>query len=59
MLDGELPFVSVIVPVKNEARVVGRLLNALEDLDYPKDRREFIVVEDGSVDCSREICQKI
>jgi len=57
-VDGELPFVSVIVPVKNEARVVGRLLNALEDLDYPHDKREFIIVEDGSKDCSRDICQR-
>jgi len=55
---GLLPFVSVIVPVKNEERVVGRLLKALVDLDYPKDRREFIVVEGGSSDCSGEICER-
>ena len=52
-----LPFVSVIVPVKNEARVVGRLLAALDKLEYPRDKREYIIVEDGSVDGSREICQ--
>lgn len=55
---GKLPFVSVIVPVKDEERVIGRLLNALVDLDYPKDRREFIVVESGSCDGSREICEE-
>ena len=54
----ELPFVSVIVPVKNEENVVGRLLKALVNLDYPKNRREFIVVEDGSSDRSKEICNK-
>ena len=56
--EGELPFISIIVPVKNEARVVGRLLSALEDLDYPRDRREFIIVEDGSEDCSRDVCKR-
>ena len=40
---GKLPFVSVIVAVKDEERVVGRLLNALVDLDYPKDRREWFL----------------
>ena len=56
--DGKLPFVSIIVPVKNEECVVGRLLKALVDLDYPKDRREFIIVEEGSSDGSGEICRK-
>jgi len=53
-----LPFVSVIVAVKDEERVVGRLLNALVGLDYPVDRREFIIVEDGSSDSSRKICEE-
>ena len=55
---GELPFVSVIVPVKNEERVIGRLLKALVGLDYPRDRREFVIVEDGSFDGSRNICEE-
>jgi cellulose synthase/poly-beta-1,6-N-acetylglucosamine synthase-like glycosyltransferase len=46
----ELPFFSVIVPVKDEERVVGRLLDALLKSNYAKDRREIVVVEDGSVD---------
>lgn len=56
--NGVLPFVSVIVPVKNEARVIGRLLKALVNLDYPRDKREFIVVENGSSDDSRGICEE-
>jgi cellulose synthase/poly-beta-1,6-N-acetylglucosamine synthase-like glycosyltransferase len=56
--DGDLPFVSVIVPVKNECRVVGRLLEALDGLDYPEDKREFVVVEGGSTDGSLEICRE-
>ncbi len=52
----ELPFVSVLVPVKNEEKVLARLLDALLGLNYPADKREFIVVNDASNDRSREIC---
>lgn len=49
---------SLIVPVKNEEKVIGRLLNALSKLNYPKDMMEIIVVEDGSTDKTLEICLK-
>ena len=54
---GDLPSISVIVPVKDEERVVGRLLNALLKADYPKEKMEIVVVEDGSVDRTTEICR--
>lgn len=53
-----LPLVSVIVPAKDEERVISRLLDALLKLDYPRERSEIIVVEDGSKDKTLEICQK-
>ncbi len=52
----DLPFVSIIVPVKNEEKVVGRLLRALLNLRYPLDKMEIIVVNDGSSDKTGEIC---
>jgi cellulose synthase/poly-beta-1,6-N-acetylglucosamine synthase-like glycosyltransferase len=51
-----LPTFSIVVPVKNEENVIGRLLNALSNLNYPVDKREIIVVEDGSSDRTAEIC---
>ncbi|MGQ9625204.1 MAG: glycosyltransferase [Candidatus Bathycorpusculaceae bacterium] len=53
-----MPTFSIIVPVKNEENVVGRLLNALSRLNYPKDKVEILIVEDGSTDKSLEICMK-
>lgn len=53
-----MPTFSIVVPVKNEGRVVGRLLNALSNLDYPADKKEIIIVEDGSTDESLRVCQK-
>jgi cellulose synthase/poly-beta-1,6-N-acetylglucosamine synthase-like glycosyltransferase len=52
-----LPRFSIIVPVKNEGRVIRRLLEALENLEYPASQREIIIVEDGSTDGTLDICQ--
>ena len=53
-----LPTISIIVPVKNEENVVERLINALMKTDYPQDKKEIVIVEDGSVDRTAQICRK-
>ena len=53
-----LPTFSIVVPVKNEGKVVGRLLDALSNLDYPADKKEIVIVEDGSTDESLSVCRK-
>ena len=53
-----LPSMSIIVPVKDEENVVGRLLKALVKTDYPRDKKEIVVVEDGSVDGTGEVCRR-
>lgn len=52
----DLPSFSLVVPVKNEEKVVGRLMKSLAGLDYPRDKREVIVVEDGCTDRTVEVC---
>lgn len=54
----KLPTISLIVPVKDEEKVVGRLLKALMNADYPQEKKEIIIVEDGSTDRTAEICGK-
>lgn len=44
----DLPFVSIIVPARNEERNIGKCLDTLLALDYP--RFEIIVVDDHSTD---------
>lgn len=43
-----LPFVSVIVPVYNDALRLKRCLNALQAQTYPKKQFEIIVIDNGS-----------
>jgi cellulose synthase/poly-beta-1,6-N-acetylglucosamine synthase-like glycosyltransferase len=54
--EGNLPMVSIVVPVKNEEKVVGRLLKALLNLKYPTAKTEIVVVNDESSDRTGEIC---
>ncbi len=49
---------SIVVPVKNEEKVIGRLLSALEKLRYPKASLEVVLVEDGSTDRTADICRE-
>jgi len=44
------PFVSVVMPVRNEARYLGDALAAVLACTYPVDRMEVLVVDGGSTD---------
>lgn len=52
--DERLPSVSIIVPAHNEAAVIDRCLNSVKAQDYPHDRLEIVVVDDGSTDDTAE-----
>jgi len=52
----EYPFISVVVPIHNEEKHLSRCIDALLRQDYPSDRFEIILVDDGSRDGSPEIC---
>lgn len=46
----QLPTVSVVVAARNEEASIGRLLNSLLAQDYPREKLEFIIVDDHSDD---------
>ena len=46
----DLPSLTVLVPCRDEARAVGRLLEAIDRSDYPPDRLSVVLVDDGSRD---------
>jgi succinoglycan biosynthesis protein ExoA len=53
------PHVSVIVPVRNEERYLGRCLSRLLAQDYPRDRFEIVVVDGLSEDRTRQVVQDL
>ena len=54
----EPPFVTVVIPVRNEARSIAECLRAVGAQDYPPERFEVFVVDGGSHDGSREIVER-
>lgn len=51
---GFRPKVSVIIPVKNEEEVIQKTIRDVLDSDYPPEKLEVIVIDDGSTDKSAE-----
>lgn len=51
------PAVSIIIPCYNERKNIKSCLDAIYSSDYPKEKMEFIVVDDGSTDDTREILE--
>ena len=53
------PFVSVIVPMRDERRHIERCLRSLAAQDYPRDRFEVIVMDGCSTDGSRDLVESM
>ncbi len=55
--EGASPAVSIVIPALNEERVIGRCLEALTRLDFPKDSFEVVLVDNGSTDRTVDIAR--
>jgi cellulose synthase/poly-beta-1,6-N-acetylglucosamine synthase-like glycosyltransferase len=56
--EGQLPFVTIQLPIFNEQFVIDRLIDAVCKLDYPRDRFEIQVLDD-STDETTEVAREI
>jgi glycosyltransferase involved in cell wall biosynthesis len=54
-----LPKISVVVPIRNEARFIAKTIGYLQKQDYPPDKMEILVVVGDSTDNTAEIVQEI
>jgi cellulose synthase/poly-beta-1,6-N-acetylglucosamine synthase-like glycosyltransferase len=59
--EGELPFVTVQLPIYNEQFVIDRLIDAVCKLEYPRDRFEIQLLDDSTdetVEVARETVER-
>src|SRR5215471_11476522 len=52
------PFVSVVMVVRNEEKILESKLKNLLSLDYPEHRLQMVVVSDGSNDGTEQILRE-
>jgi cellulose synthase/poly-beta-1,6-N-acetylglucosamine synthase-like glycosyltransferase len=57
--DGKFkPKVSIIIPARDEEKVIGRLLQRMTELTYPRHKLQVIVVDDASSDDTARIADE-
>ncbi len=55
---GAHPTVTIIVPAWNEEHTLAGTVNSLLSLDYPEDRLQIFIIDDGSTDKTYEVAKK-
>lgn len=56
--DKDLPVITILVPARNEEKYLPNCLRSIENLNYPKDKIQFIIGNDGSTDATGVIIQE-
>jgi len=54
-----LPFVSILIPARNEAHQITRCIESLFELNYPQNKFEVLIGDDSSTDNTAEIIQNL
>jgi cellulose synthase/poly-beta-1,6-N-acetylglucosamine synthase-like glycosyltransferase len=52
------PTVSILIPARNEEKVIERILQRMTELTYPKDKLQIIVIDDASTDSTGKIAEQ-
>ncbi len=48
--DKELPNISVVIPAYNEEKIINRCIASIKIQDYPQEKVDIVVIDDGSTD---------
>jgi len=54
----KMPFVSIIIPVKNFERTIEKTFEYLLNIDYPRDAWEWVIADGGSTDKTVDIIKE-
>lgn len=57
-IQNEFPLVSILLSCRNEENDISRCMRSLENLDYPKDRLQVIMIDDFSTDSTPSILRE-
>src|SRR3972149_6445930 len=52
------PTVSILIPARDEEQVIGRLLQRMTELTYPRNKLQVITIDDASSDSTRQIAEE-
>lgn len=58
-IKGKTPLVTIAIPAYNEEESITATIESVKALDYPKDKMEILVINDGSKDKTAEITESI
>ena len=53
----DFPRVSILIPAHNEEKVISYTIEAMLKLEYPPDKLDILIINDGSSDSTAEIVQ--
>jgi cellulose synthase/poly-beta-1,6-N-acetylglucosamine synthase-like glycosyltransferase len=53
----DFPSCTILIPAHNEAKVIGRTVESMLKLEYPKEKLKVLVINDGSSDETASIVQ--
>ena len=54
-----MPKITVVIPAYNIETLLEKCVISVAEQDYPKDKLEVIIVDDGSTDSTGELCDKL
>jgi len=54
-MEFDCPSCSILIPAHNEEKVIGCTIQAMLNLNYPKDKLKIIIINDGSTDTTKNI----
>ncbi len=52
------PTVTILIPAYNEENVIGKMLDKITKLSYPKNKLEVILIDDASLDATGKIAEE-
>ena len=57
IVDSYTPYVSIIISARNEDKNIPKLMNSLTNQNYPKNNYEIIIINDRSIDNTKNIIE--